>query len=716
MKTTAWCACAVLVVLGGCAAPKPACDEDTGEGCDAGQPPPDVCNDAAEALGDAQCELVLGAAAREAFISFSGDEDWYVVKLPGNLTPRSLLHLSGGYGVPNTAVNFSLNLLREDGVMSLATRTDKHGQAAPKPVDLILPFGESNARLLVRVGDAPATSRPNFDAKAPYLLRAEVMENPDPNEPNDTQATEIVLSPTAGQATGFLSTENDVDRFTFTAPAGRKIIYLHITAPKLSPPPPYRLTYALIDPSGKPVSEGVVANEFLDVDLATARLSTAGAYTVVIQGYRPSSSTVPVPGDLRLKYTVDVQIFDDLDVPNEPNDTLAAPRVVPITLNGTASVTGRISYVPDIDVYAFDLPASPSAPTVFTYRLTSSAAAGRFPPLSLPPDRQVRVMTEVTQGAMACRTDSALCPKGYNGAVDSALAQGLVEALCNTPGRAMCLWAERDEKVTFPNLKNFDGAVPVPPHAGTLRLYVVVQDNANNWADDKEYTLTTRLLSDADETMRAGLPAQTQTSALAPTVTSEVSGSLSFGYGRIIDHDLNRGEGLRGPDDYDAVPSDIDRFEFTFPGGEAAPWDRSWALSWELAHTSDAGTAPAALALDMEFCAGSDGGCSPVARTLAYSSGMLMPWFGSATSDRQVLWDRNVGGAATTVTARAQGCFCFEPRFVQAGKFFVKAVAADRTSNAPLNFKLRQSYGSYPQGACPATVVMGAACRFTQNP
>ncbi|MFZ5468927.1 MAG: cell-cell cohesion protein MtsF [Myxococcota bacterium] len=725
-------ALAALLLLTGCPPPMPC--EETDEGCeDAGAPPPDECNSRDEALSLSQCRLNLGEA-RSAYISFSGDQDWYLAQMPA-LDARSLVHLTGAYGASSTAVNLALNLLREDGQTSLAREVDD-STGAPKPVDIILPFTESNAKLLVLVADEGASLQPNFDARNQYTVQIEVMDNPDTNEPNDTTPTDITLSPQGavlqGQSTGYLATDNDLDLFRFVAPAGRKIIYLHIHGPALTPPPPFRLSYRLLDPTGTPVSEGNMANAFLPVDLATARLSTAGAYTLEVQGFRSQNTSDLVPGDLRLQYTVDVQILDDLDA-NEPNDSMATARVVSMgTPGGPAqTLTGRLAYVPDPDWYAIDLPAS-AQPTVLMYRLTPGAGTGRFPALPGLVDRQVRLVQQVTQGATAqdrqnaCKNDSLACPKGYEG---SALFQGLVEGLCASADPAPCLLSERNEHPRFGNLRNMVGYVPVPAHTGTLRLFLAVQDDGTDWADDLDYTLSVQWQADPDDAMRAGLPNQTESQTLPasgfpdPPVSGQFSGVLSHGYGRVIENDVNQGEGVRGPNDYDAVPTDFDRFEYVFPA-IPAPEDRTWTLAWDILHLPDAGQ-PADLALEMEFCDGA--GCAQTQRNivLAYSGDRIQPWYSGSFSDRTVHYTRQVGNGVTTITATPEGCFCFEPRFVQGGRFWFKVGAVDRQRAEPFQYRVRMGYANYPQAytvdggssSCPAGPTdggTGAACRFGQ--
>ncbi len=726
-----------LLAATGCSQKVMTCEEGNEDLCDAGQPPADLCNSKEEALADARCILTLGKNIDPAFISFSGDEDWYSVTLPPNLTGRSLVHITGGYSAPATGVNFSINVLTEGGTMSLVRKIDRHGAAMPGVVDIIFPYDKSGTKLLFQVGDEAATSKPNFDARNPYTLMVEVKDNPDVNEPNDVTPTVLPLTQVGaelqgGMDGGALATEADVDKFTFTAPAGRKILYLKISAPALTPPPPYRLSYTLTDSANVPVSEGVVLNAFLAPDLATARLTKPGAYTLTIKGYQTPGSTTPIPGDLRLIYSVQVRIMDDLDM-TEPNDTVAAPKVVTMALNSSQQFTGKLAYVPDPDVFGVDLQSSGSSAATLKYRLTVSPTAGRFPPLAPISDRQVRVVTQITGGTLqanqtACLTDPKVCPKSFG---DDMGKQGLVEGLCKNNDPPQCVWSERDEKVTFRQLQNMEGIIPVPPHTGTLRYIVFVQDDGNNYADDRDYTIRFSYDADPDETMRFPLTNQTQTASLTESATvpnppsaGEVQGSLTFGYGRTVDFDINKGEGIRAPDDYDAVPSDVDQYEFAFPGGLVTPLDRTWTLQWDLTNQVDGGGPPGQLALEIDFCNGLTGStCNAITRTLAYSKGTLQPWYGNSLTSRANLWSSVSSGGTTTVTALPVGCFCMEPRFVSAGKFIVRVVAADRVSNERIDYKLRQGLAPYPQAytgdggvsvSCPSALVMGQMCNFTK--
>ncbi len=738
MRST-WRSCVAVGVL---TAALTGCPDGGGNGEeDSGTPPPDACNSQDEAFG-AGCVLTLGGAPLLAYIGEPGDQDWYGIQLPGNLTARSLLHVSGGYGVPNTPVNLSFNILRADGSMSVARASDRH-TGAPKPLDIIVPFGESNAKLVVQVSDDPINPmRPYGDPVSQYSLKAELVENPDVNEPNDSAAdakaigTPPVGGVPTGQQTGYLATTDDVDKFTVAAPAG-KILYLHITAPKVTPPAAFKLAYTLSDSTGKPVAEGRAESEALAVDIATARALPGGVYTLTLQAYRPLGVTGPLPGDLRLKYTIDVQFFDELDT-NEANETAAAAKPLNPTLGGgPVSKTGRIGFVPDVDWFYADVPADGS-PSVLRYRLTAAASGGRFAPLPGPSDRNVRVFSQVTTGVtqadkvVACKTDPLTCPKGYDG---RNFLVTTVETACETNTPPLCLHSERNEAAVFPALRNFEGRQPIPPHAGTIRYLFLVQDSGNNWADDRVYTLEVELLPDAD-------PIGTQTVALAqdtsgatfpvpPAGATTLTGELSHGYGRLIRNDPNNGQGVRAVDDYDAVPTDLDRFQVDFPA--ITPADKTWELQWQVGNGPDGGVV-ADLSLELEFCDGRDGGagsCTPVTRgsrgnplVLAYQPDSTATWYSADTSVRQIIYDRSSSGGITTVTTRANACACFEPRFVLGGKFFIKVGAVDRQSNQSVSYTVRTAYTDYPKtyaadgGArsCPVATDGGTACVFTREP
>lgn len=726
----------------------------------------DLCNSREEALSSPDCQLTPGVPLEDRYLSFENDTDWYSVQLPSNLGPRSLLRVTAVYPVPITAVNLSVSLLREDGSAVAPRRVDVHGQGQPRPVEFLLPFSEPGARLLLLLGDEPANpSRPGYDARNPYSLTVEVLDNPDANEPNDTAAAATPVPLTSqggvlvGSTSGYLATAGDVDRFSFDVPAG-KIVYARVTAPSLSPlpPPAYLLSYKLLRPDGTAEDDARVRTNVLAADLATARrVKEAGKWQVLVQAWNSGTSSEPPPGDTRLKYTVEVKVLDEGD-PNEGsggNDELG--RAVAVTLGSApaanTSFTGRLGSVPDKDWYAVDVPTS-TVHTVLRYRLVLLSSGGRFPPLPGLPDRLVRVLTPVTGfSANDCVTKANVCPKG-NGYGSDPTVTSLVNGWCgnSTP---LCLHSSRDESEYFSNLRNLEGALPVPPHATTVRYYFLVQDEGTSWADDKDYRLEVAWLSDADETTRKGSGvtetaslkdlARDEAGALFPEPPSgaayEVRGSISYGMGRLVGHEPAKGQGVRGPMDYDAVPTDVDTYVFRLPSAE--PTERTWALQWEVADLPDGGM-PYGLSLDLTFCDGDrmDAGvCTSVSTgsagaplTLAYRGEPLRAWHSPSGSlgNLQPLYSLERAGGVTKVTVRPYACSCLEPRFLRGGTLEVAVGAVDRMDYGQADYTLRTAHTTYPRtystldggsASCPrqdggvtADGGLVPACVFTRQP
>jgi len=736
----------------------------------------DQCDSRDEALTQAQCELTLNQE-RQAYISEAGDQDWYSVRIPATANSRTLVRVTAGYLAQSTAVNLAVGLLREDGQVSLARKVDAHGQGAPRPVEIILPFSEPNARLLLLLSDEPAVpSRPQFDVRSPYFVKVEVLDNPDTHEPNDAanQATPLALTnqggAQSGTVSGYLATAGDVDRYSFNVPAN-KVAYMRVSAPELTPPAAYRLSYVLVRPDGTAEAEGRVPNATIAVDLATARkVKTAGTWTVVVQGYRPSGETATVPGDLRLQYTVDVRILDEQDPQDTNGDNDIIERALVRTVGGapgsSTTFTGRLGAVPDPDWFAVDVPAA-GAPSVLHYRLTWNTGGGRFPPLPGPSDRQVRVLTFVTTGGnvadwrVACISNAQACPKGYS---EVPFAQALVEAYCTsntTP--PMCLRSAREEEPTrFATLRNFEGTLPVPGPRGTaLRYHFLIQDDGNNWADDRDYSLQVTWLDDADDAARASGGVEQATPVTLPPDNSfpnnaaVMPGVLTHGFGRLVPDDRATGRGVRGPGDYDAVPSDVDSFELLLPSGLSDPMDSTWQLQWTVQNLPDGGL-PHGLALDLTFCDANrpDAGvsCTPVNRgsrgaplTLSYRPDPLRAWHSpvGSLSGLQPLYSRQVVGqppnSSTVFTVLPYACSCLEPRFIRGQKVRVDVSATERESYERVNYTVRSAYADYPRSygtdggtrMCPAPrqdggtalpdggtspVSWGPGCDFTRQP
>jgi hypothetical protein len=718
----------VAVVLGGlvagaaCSPQMMLCVEGDEPVCDAGTLPLDVCNSPEEARGSQACALTL-CQDREAFISTledgGADVDFYSVTLPGNLTPRSLLNVKGGYGgVPQTAVNFSVNVLTDPGdggLSAVAAAADRRmGAAAPKSVEITQPFSQSNAQLIVRVSDIGGVVMPRVDNKNPYKLNVCVIDNPDTNEPNDATATPIALAAMGaiqqGTSSGYLATNDDKDLFSFPVSGARTIIYLRIssTMMNLMPPLAYRMAYTLKSPNGTPISEGVMDNEFLQVDLSTARLTAGdGTYTVEVFAYKAPQQMTPAPGDLRLKYDVEVRLMPDLDMSEgmTGNDTSTTARPTNLTLNVPTTLSGKISYVPDTEWFRLNLPAR-GGQAVLRYELLPAAGSGRFSPLSTTPTRQIRVIQEVTTGATVQdrQTNCVMnvgnvCPRSFT---DPSSNHGLlVSGICRSPGvdPPHCILSERNEEYqvnALRNQKNFVGAIPVPPNVTAILFsYGDTGRGRLKWADDRDWSIRVTLEDDPDETARAGGP---QVLTLGTSNVS-ASGVISHGYGKTIEFDdLNEGRGIRGPNDYDAVETDLDAFRFNFGGG--AMGDQTWALQWQFGNP-DAGGAPAAeLAFEMRLCQGTmqaDGGCTGVFGILAPTYSAFTPWYlPIAPQNTRVQFTATRQGGQTTVRVEPVACFCFQAATVASGSIQMNVVAVDRVANDAIPYTVTQRIMAYP--------------------
>ncbi|MBL8949176.1 MAG: hypothetical protein JNK82_00265, partial [Myxococcaceae bacterium] len=701
---------------------------------DGGAITPDHCNTPEEALSDtANCVLPLACGVDGGRVEYihppnndAPDQDWYSASFDGTVNARTLLRVSAGYIAPSTPVALSVTVLREGGTMSIAREIDDHGAGAPRPIDIILPYTEPNSKLLFLVADKGGRVPAVFDVRSPYFISVCTQENPDVNEPNDSPdagGTPIPIPASGmeltGTQSGYLATDNDVDRFSIDVPANmpgpRNILYVHVTTPmELTPPPPYRLSFTLYDPNGVPIAEQVTPNAFLRADLATAKLvRVPGRYTLVVQGYKanPNDMTV-VAGDLRQRYDVTVRVMRDEDVA-EPDDSLAEgdAKATVLGVGNSLTVRGRISYVPDPAYVVVDLPPAAGYTTLYA-RLTASSTAGRFAPLSGPKDRQLRILSPVqAMGAMTgparCKADPVACPKGYVN--NDTILQGLVAQVCDSStdaGFGQCLWAERNqtEVTNFANLRNMQASIPVAPHGGNQRFYIVVGDEGNNWADDVEWTLFVRSDDDPDEARFAGGP-------VAGSANGQLSGVLTHGYGRTLEYDLglcaerpDTCRGVRSPNDYDAVPTDTDPFLVDLP----ATMDETWGLSWDIFKV-DGGTLPGELLIGLGFGA-ADGGASRNVST-GYVSSNFSPWYSDVLTDRVFGWERTDMGSFVRVTARPNQCLCFQGAFP---RVTMTMSLVDRNDYAPLRYQLNNSTSGWT-GIYPGDGGMPAPCGLRQG-
>src|SRR5262249_7305784 len=214
-----------------------------------------------------------------------------------------------------------------------------------------------------------------------------------------------------------------------------------------------------------------------------------------------------------------------------------------------------------------------------------------------------------------------------------------------------------------------------------------------------------------------------------PGGATQLNGLLSYGYGRWALNQVQNGQGGRAEQDYDSIISDTDRYELDFPG-IPPPMDRTWELQWRVAPQAGGGSSYD-LALELQFCDGDSpdagSGCVVVDRSsrggklvLSYTPAAIAAWHNPG-GPYQPAYDR---AGDQTVTARAYGCFCFEPRFVRGGKFFVNVSAVDRNTYVPASYQVLTAFTSYPQMystasgpvSCPPVPTDGGpGCRFTNQ-
>ncbi len=165
---------------------------------------------------------------------------------------------------------------------------------------------------------------------------------------------------------------------------------------------------------------------------------------------------------------------------------------------------------------------------------------------------------------------------------------------------------------------------------------------------------------------------------------------------------------VRGPSDYDAVPSTSDMYEVDFPASYVSSpgYGATWELSWTV---TGAGGAPAEdLLLQVQFCTvvntilscNATGPLSPsgLAGAFGYAPGDYDPWWRQidsqyVTADIPPIFGLN----GNTVIADPSGCFCFDPAFLEAGKFYVTVLGADRIAWTDTDYTLNMGITTYPQ-------------------
>jgi len=730
----------------------------------------DICNDAGSALASKACELNVtildggpgadaGLNCQQFYIDHVGKQLWLWFDVPPTVAPHSLFEILAGY-LPNatTPVQLQINVIDSDQIHSLASGT-ANATGAPKPIQLLLqiPDGGAGAQYFVEATDA---SNQHDDVHHPFEICASLFPDPDRNIPG--VPTPVTLSAAAGNGlqtgsclgapcTGVLTVEGRVDLFSVTIPAiNRPILYVNLTAPttSLAPPVAYLGAFQILDPNGQIVYQNNVANVDLALDLSTAQLVKPGlTYTIQVVGLNPTGGGFGVagPGDPRLTYALTANVMPDEDQ-NEPDDTISQAHPVQFTTPGTSQmITGRLAYVGDKDWYEIQIPPTTNNATRLLYKITTTTNGGRYPPIldtvggTLPnPDRAIELTNAIAGGPAACLDDTNQCPQDpllTAGSPADLLRTSLCSGGLNSDGGSLCLLSFREEGMSelagFKNLENFEGIIQIPPtSAQGATFYLDYQSYGGTYCDDLDYTLQLDWEAEGPEnstgyhsTIATAIPYGTLTAGTFPdppmgmSPPNGVSGVITAGYGYLQNPDYLNGLDLtvetppydvRGPSDYDAVPSTTDTYVVDFPASYVSSpgYGATWELSWDL--TGGAAGPAEDLLIQVQFCTLVDGilscdatgpsGPSGLSGAFGYTPGDYDPWWRMVDPAYVTAYIPPIFGLnGNTVLAEPSGCFCFNPAFLAAGKFYITVLGADRTAWTDTGYTLNMGITTYPQ-------------------
>ncbi len=681
-----------------------ACSDPPPPNHDAGANLEDVCNDADAAANNESCRLSLGAEA-QGYLAVVDDVDWFVLDVD-TLPARPILKVTAEYRVPSSPVTLSMNVVRADGNSSIASGFDRKLRGGPGPVEVTARL-TAPGRYFVILRHDTSLDDPAADRRNPYFVTAALVSDPDLNEPNDQQATPVTLASCAtARIEGALATAGDVDRYTFDVGGcqGRTILHATFRAPKPSLSQ-LRLSYELKGAEG-PVAADRSSTPFGEQTLITARLVSNGKYELLISAYKSPNSIGEMPGDPDFTYSVDLALYSDVDT-NEGasgNDTPEHATPLALSTGQTRTVTGRISYIPDVDYFQVPLAASGS-PRRLHYRLTWSTAAGRFTSVPTLQPRELNVVTE-SPSATDCKAN---CPNGNRAPAAD---------WCN---RKQCLWQRRVEDPQL-QFRNFEGKMLVPANAAGPWLFQVGYIGASG-ADDVEYTLSVTLEDNSAEESSA--MHDTPATAMPVTAGSPAVTVLGHGHGQPT---LSAGRGANGlqpiprsSGDYDAqTDSDFFVVSFTPPPPPPEP-DGGWPVD-DAGMPVDAGLEPTPVALDLDwvipptgnqragershdvsmrlhFCETPD--CNslvPLTSYIGYRDGTGNVWYRADLTppmpeQRGFDFNQNAG----TFRVRDSACLCIDGQYAAAGKLFVELRADNRSSYEDVDVRLNVGVGAYPK-------------------
>ncbi len=723
---------------------------------------PDICNSQSDAQSQSQCQLQPGKQATY-YIDHLGKELWLGFTLPQQLTAQSLLTIQAGYNPQlGSPVQLAISGVSTSGAPVFARVADDHDPGPPGALNIIVPAPTTLAGQMIFLL-CTDDGNSHDDPVNPFYITANVITDPDPNQAGVPTAVTFSANTSGVQESspkpqGVISTPGRVDEYSIGVPSGvqRPVMYFSITVPSeqgdggiLSPPINYLMGYALYDcgtqtaaacagtppaePTGTIVASDHMPNKLLVVNLDDALLVNAGdTYLLEVAGWHDPSSVVPVQGDTRVTYQLDVRVLPDTDPYDDPSSPF---QVSNLSLNGS-SVTlsgGSLNHASQIDVFSVPLSAQGKNTRIHYKFKPGTAGSGRFPPLpEYAPVRVAAFYTPVPATAGAdpganCRTDQNTCPNDTANLLANAPA-GVQQDYCEADGGPYCLYSYRQEDPTdFSNLQNFEGIIPV--QAGTSQVYLNYQDQGGKWADDVSYTLTLTWLDEGPENQGAyhwyettALSGGTLTSDVPPsgnfpappTGATTLQGVFTLGNSLTPPNDPGPGNGkVHGTNDYDAIPSTLDVWALDIPSLPLGPTvGETWELQWQL-QNGPGGQPPLSIAVTPFVCVG--GTCQTpesadpftgLNASIIYQQGQIHDWAGAPATTWSQSTTANAGFVTDTV--QAEGCYCFDPGAVQNGKFYLFVQGYDRQSYDDAQYVIQTAVTTYPQalpdgGTCPVT-------------
>ena len=307
-----------------------------------------------------------------------------------------------------------------------------------------------------------------FDDANPYHLEIEILDNPDPSEPNENpdEATPLTLDATT---TGVLGTTDDHDWFSVPVEADAQLLDLQFRAPGDIG---LDLRVEVVAPDGLTIidAQGALDNGMDQLEV-TSRRAVSGepgtTYFIHVFDDNGNANADTDTGTYELVVTVSPD--PDVNEQNGGNDLVedATPLAPDTPMTATLASAG------DQDMYEVEVPnASPGNPSVLVVELSFSGGV----PADIQPQLQIITLNpERTLGQLpACDDSCSTCLTHQSG-----------EERCGEPYLQRVLTGP-DYTAGFPIRRRND-------------IVIAVNDFGDDgYLDGNDYTLTYRIVGDPD--------------------------------------------------------------------------------------------------------------------------------------------------------------------------------------------------------------------------